>query len=111
MKGAASEVAYLLVRDVSVDSVKLRVMTRFTLEVEIGDYVYKHLKELKTEFSEHVSTTLQRSDVEANVVEMHLREPINIGSIVLVCVTAAVILLLILFVQFVKRRMSAAKGH
>lgn len=38
------------------------------------------------------------------------REPINIGSIVLVCVTAAVILLLILFVQFVKRRMSAAQG-
>ena len=111
LKVASREVAYLLVRDVSVDSVKLRVMTRFTLEVEIGDYVYKHLKELKTEFSEHVSTTLQRSDVEANVVEMHLREPINIGSIVLVCVTAAVILLLILFVQFVKRRMSAAKGH
>ena len=111
LKVAPREVAYLLVRDVSVDAVKLRVMTRFTLEVEIGDYVYKHLKELKLVFSEHVSELLQRPDVEASIVEMHLREPINIGSIVLVCVTAVVILLLILFVQFLKRRMSSAKSR
>ena len=111
LKVAPREVAYLLVRDVSVDVVKLRVMTRFTLEVEIGDYVYKHLKELKQVFSEHVSTVLQRSDVEASVVDMRLREPINIGSIVLVCMTAVVILLMVLFVQFLKRRMTSAKSR
>lgn len=107
LKVSEEEIEFVLIRDVSDStSILLNVLCRFTLECEIGDYISKHLHLLVPHFDKLVKKYVRDQDVSGWVEEIHLREPIQIRSIVLVCVTAGVVLLIIGIGYLIRIRVS-----
>ena len=108
LKVSEEEIEFILVRDISDSTtIQFNVLCRFTLEYEIGDYILKHLNLLIPHFNELVKKYIKiQADVTGWVEEVHLREPIQIGSIVTVCATAAIVLLLVGIGYLIRIRVS-----
>ena len=99
MKVAENEIDFLLVRDTTDSELKLSVISRMTLEAEIGDYILKHFKLFEPDFNSELEKV--HKDAAIRIVEMKLREPMNLSSIVDVCVTIAIMLVLMVVEYFV----------
>ena len=113
MRIAENEIKFVLDRDVSnVTTIKLSVLCRFTVEYELGDYMLKHLNLLSSQFNELVQGYIKINPyITAWIEEVHLREPIQISSIVLVCVTAAIVLLLVGLGYLIRVRIVSRKSQ
>lgn len=83
------------------------VFSRFTLEVEIGDYILKHFKMFEPNLNAELARKLR--GVSIATVSMKLREPINISTIVVVCVTSVIVLLLIAVIFLIRLRIKSMK--
>lgn len=59
MKVAENEIDFLLVRDTTDSELKLSVISRMTLEAEIGDYILKHFKLFEPDFNSELEKVHQ----------------------------------------------------
>lgn len=85
----------------------MSVFSRFTLEVEIGDYILKHFKMFEPNLNAELARKLR--GVSIATVSMKLREPINVSTIVVVCVTSVIVLLLIAVIFLIRLRIKSMK--
>ena len=92
MKIKEEEVGFLLVRDMTDTELKLNVLSRMTLEAEIGDYILKHFKLFEPDFNNELKKV--HKDVSIQILDMKLREPIAVTSIVQVCVVIVIVLVI-----------------
>lgn len=113
LKVSEEEIDFALVRDTSDSTrIELSVLCRFSVEYEIGDYLFKHLKLLVPKFNELVKEYLEvNREVSGWIEEIHLREPIPVGSIVLVCVTTVIVLLIVGLGYLIRVRMLSKKSR
>ena len=107
LRVAEQEIRFVSVVDVSSTNVTLSVFSRFTLEVEIGDYILKHFKMFEPNLNAELARKLR--GVSIATVSMKLREPINVSTIVVVCVTSVIVLLLIAVIFLVRLRIKSMK--
>ena len=87
--------------------ITVSVFSRFTLEVEIGDYILKHFKMFEPNLNAELARKLR--GVSIATVSMKLREPINVSTIVVVCVTSVIVLLLIAVIFLIRLRIKSMK--
>ena len=100
LKVVIDEIGYLFVQDVSVQETAItRVYVRFTLESEIGDYIYKHLHLLNSTFSELAERYLDLTWTQSvQMVSITLHNPINIQLIKAIVITAVVVTVIMLII-------------
>ena len=107
MKVNENEIAFPLVRDTTDSELKLNVFSRITLEVEIGDYILKHFKMFEPDFDGELKKV--HKDAAIRITDLRLREPVDIASIVQVCVTIVIMLVLMVLVYFIRLRIKSSK--
>ena len=108
LKVVSDEIGYVFVQDISINTTAItRVHVRFTLESEIGDYIYKHLHLLNSTFSELAERYLDLTWTQSiRMVSIALHNPINIQLIKAVIITAVVVtvIMLIITLLFISKR-------
>lgn len=92
------EIGYVLASDISTPEISiLRLDIRFTFELEIGDYILKHVKAMMPDFNDLVKTYFKKMNPDASGEIMDspaLRVPVNVGLIVTISVIIVVALCL-----------------
>ena len=108
LKVVSKEIGYVFIQDVSISETAItRVFVRFTLESEIGDYIYKHLHLMNSTFSTLAERYLDLTWTQsAQMVSITLHNPINIPLIKAVAITAVVVtvIMMIITLLFVSKR-------
>lgn len=92
------EIGYVLATDISTPEISiLKLDIRFTFELEIGDYILKHVKGMMPDFNDLVKTYFKRLNPNASGEIMEspsLRIPVNVGLIVTISILVVIALCL-----------------
>lgn len=107
MKVIEEEIRFVSVVDITNRNITLNVFCRLTLEVEIGDYILKHFKL----FEPRLNTELGKvaGGVSIATVSMDLREPVNVSTIILICMTIVIVLLASALLFLIRLRIKSMK--